>query len=159
PIIVKDVVLLGTYPKLGIFHRPTKKEKDWAMECLAKVGMQEYANRQVGQLSGGQQQRVFLARSLAQQAQCFFLDEPFVGIDVSSEEVIIKILEELRDEDKTVFIVHHDLMKVKDYFDDLILINKELISAGPVDLIFKPELVHELYNPPLSTLKSLGVRA
>lgn len=158
PIIVKDTVLLGTYPRLGVFHRPTKKEKDWAMDCLIKVGMEKFSNKQIGELSGGQQQRVFLARSLAQEAECFFLDEPFVGIDVSSEELIINILRELRDEGKTVFVVHHDLMKVEDYFDDLILINKELIGAGPVDSIFRPELMETAYQAPLSVLKNLGVK-
>src|SRR5699024_10472962 len=84
PIIVRDTVLLGTYPKLGLFHRPKKEEKEWAMHCLEKVGMEKFAKSQIGELSGGQQQRVFLARSLAQEAEYFFLDEPFVGIDVSS---------------------------------------------------------------------------
>lgn len=128
------------------------------MECLVKVGMEQYANRQIGELSGGEQQRVFLARALAQKAECFFLDEPFVGIDVSSEEVIINILRELRDQGKTIFIVHHDLMKVEGYFDDLVLINKELISAGPVEHIFQPELLQTAYQAPLKTLSNLGVQ-
>lgn len=157
PIIVKDTVLLGTYPKLGLFHRPTKKDKEWAMECLAKVGMEEFADSQIGELSGGQQQRVFLARSLAQNAELFFLDEPFVGIDVASEEVIINILKGLRDDGKTVFVVHHDLTKVESYFDDLILINKELIGAGPVERVFRPELMQVAYKAPLKMLGSLGV--
>ena len=157
PIIVKDTVLLGTYPKLGLFKRPTKKDKDLAMECLVKVGMEKYANNQIGELSGGQQQRVFVARSLAQNAEVFFLDEPFVGIDVTSEEIIINILKELRDEGKTVFVIHHDLTKVKGYFDDLILINKELIGAGSVDKVFKPKLMEAAYQGPLSILKTVGV--
>lgn len=159
PILVKDTVLLGTYPKLGLFHRPTKEDKDWAMECLIKVGIEEYANNQIGELSGGQQQRVFVARSLAQNADIFFLDEPFVGIDVTSEEIIIDILRELRNEGKTVFVVHHDLLKVEGYFDDIILINKELIGAGPVEEVFKPDLMEEAYQTPLSMLKTLGVNA
>ena len=92
PIIVKKTVLLGTYPRLGILKRPKRKHKEWAMECLRKVGMEEYANRQIGELSGGEQQRVFVARALAQKADCYFLDEPFVGIDVTSENIIITIL-------------------------------------------------------------------
>lgn len=157
PIVVKDTVLLGTYPSLGLFRRPKKEEKDWAMECLAKVGMEKFADSQIGELSGGQQQRVFLARSLAQKAEMFFLDEPFVGIDVSSEEVIIAILKSLRDEGKTVFVVHHDLTKVENYFDDLILINKELFGAGPVDRVFRPELMQAAYKTPIRMLGSLGV--
>ncbi|MBW8350614.1 metal ABC transporter ATP-binding protein [Bacillus sp. IITD106] len=157
PIIVKDTVLLGTYPNLGLFHRPKKTDKEWAMNCLEKVGMAKFSNNQIGELSGGQQQRVFLARALAQKAEYFFLDEPFVGIDVSSEEVIINILKMLRDEGKTVFVVHHDLTKVESYFDDLILMNKELVGAGPVKHVFRPELMQEAYKTPLSMLDSLGV--
>lgn len=101
--------------------------------------MEDFCNRQIAELSGGQQQRVFLARALAQKADYFFLDEPFVGIDVGSEEVIIRILKQLRDQGKTIFVVHHDLSKVENYFDDLILINKELYGAGPVNKVFQPE--------------------
>src|SRR5699024_6827314 len=126
PIIVKNTVLLGTYPNLGLFRRPRKQHKELAAECLEKVGMSVFSNRQIAELSGGQQQRVFLARALAQKAEFFFLDEPFVGIDVASEKVIIDILKDLREAGKTIFVVHHDLSKVEHYFDDLILINKEL---------------------------------
>lgn len=157
PILVKDTVLLGTYPSLRLFQRPKKREKEWAMECLAKVGMEDFANSQIGELSGGQQQRVFLARSLAQKAEYFFLDEPFVGIDVASEEVIINLLKKLRNENKTVFVVHHDLMKVQNYFDELILVNKELIGSGPVERVFKPDLMQKAYKAPIQMLANLGV--
>lgn len=146
PINVIDTVLLGTYPKLGLFKRPGKKDKALAWECLDRVGMTEFANKQIGELSGGQQQRVFLARALAQEAELFFLDEPFVGIDVASEKTIVGILNELRDEGKTVFVVHHDLSKVKDYFDDLILINRELIESGPVTDVFRQDIMSKAYN-------------
>ena len=122
--------MIGTYPNLGLFKRPKKKEKEWAFECLEKVGMAEFRNRQIGELSGGQQQRVFLARAFAQKPELFFLDEPFVGVDVTSEETIIAILKELRDSGKTIIVVHHDLSKASDYFDQLILLNKELIEFG-----------------------------
>lgn len=157
PIVVKDTVLLGTFPNLGLFRRPSKADKSWAMDCLDKVGMREFSHHQIGELSGGQQQRVFLARALAQRAEYFFLDEPFVGVDVASEEVIINILKSLRDEGKTVFVVHHDLTKVENYFDDLILINKELIGSGPVKKVFRPELMEAAYQAPLTMLKNLGV--
>lgn len=156
PIIVKDTVLLGTYPKVGILRRPKKADKEWAMECLRKVGMDEFANRQIGELSGGQQQRVFLARALAQKADYFFLDEPFVGIDVSSEEVIIDILRQLKKEGKIVFVVHHDLSKVKTYFDELVLINKMLIAAGPVDKVYQADNMTKAYERQLF-LDDLGV--
>lgn len=146
PIIVKDTVLLGTYPKTGLLRRPKKADKELAMECLRQVGMEEFAKRQIGELSGGQQQRVFLARALAQKADYFFLDEPFVGIDASSEEVIIGILRQLKKAGKIVFVVHHDLSKVKSYFDELVLINKELIDAGPVNKVFRPENMTKAYQ-------------
>ncbi|GKV54665.1 manganese transport system ATP-binding protein MntB [Sporosarcina sp. NCCP-2222] len=157
PITVKDTVLLGTYPKLGLFHRPKKEHKEWAMQCLEQVGMADFANQQIGELSGGQQQRVFLARALAQQADIFFLDEPFVGIDVSSEEVIIGILKRLRDEGKLVFVVHHDLTKVKQYFDELVLINKNLIAAGPVQEVFTTENMTRAYQRPFSMVEGSEV--
>lgn len=157
PIIVKDAVLLGTYPKLGLFHRPKKADKELAMECLKKVGMQDFAKDQIGELSGGQQQRVFLARALAQKADYFFLDEPFVGIDISSEEVIINILKDLRNEGKTIFVIHHDLSKVETYFDEIVLINKELYGAGPVTDVFKEDLMKKAYNSKFSMLDGLRV--
>lgn len=146
PIIVRDTVLLGTYPKTGLLRRPKKEDKALAMDCLKQVGMEDFAKRQIGELSGGQQQRVFLARALAQKADYFFLDEPFVGIDVASEKVIIDILRELKQAGKIVFVVHHDLSKVKNYFDQLILINKELIDAGPVEQVFQSDNMKKAYQ-------------
>ncbi|MEC2160997.1 metal ABC transporter ATP-binding protein [Virgibacillus halodenitrificans] len=157
PISVIDTVLIGTYPKLKIFKRPKKEDKKLAMECLEKVGMAEFKNRQIGELSGGQQQRVFLARALAQQAEIFFLDEPFVGIDISSEETIIKVLKELRDQGKTILVVHHDLSKANDYFQQLILLNQELIKFGNVDEVMTPETISRAYQGQLSFLKELVV--
>lgn len=157
PITVLDTVVLGTYPKLGVFHRPKKQAKEWAYECLQQVGMEDFAKKQIGELSGGQQQRIFLARALAQQASYFFLDEPFVGIDISSEKTIIAILKRLRDEGKTVFVVHHDLTKVDDYFDDLLLINQELVQYGSVQTVTQPELMSKAYRTNFSTLNKLGV--
>lgn len=157
PIIVKDTVLLGIYPKLGLFRRPSKKDKQFAIDCLQQVGMEDFADRQIGELSGGQQQRVFLARALAQKADYFFLDEPFVGIDVASEKTIIKILKDLRDQGKTVFVVHHDLSKVEEYFDDLVLMNKELIESGPVENVFKPEFMTRAYQVQVTHFNKMGV--
>lgn len=156
PILVRDTVLLGTYPKLGLFKRPGKKEKEIAMESLAKVGMQDFADKQIGKLSGGQQQRVFVARSLAQQADIFFMDEPFVGVDINSEEIIIDILKELRDQGKTIFAIHHDLTKVADYFDEVILVNKKIIAAGPVKEVVTPEIMEKTFEAPLSVLENMG---
>ncbi len=157
PITVIDAVLIGRYPKLGLFRRPKKADKEFAYKCLEQVDMEEFASRQIAELSGGQQQRVFLARALAQEAEYFFLDEPFVGIDVESEETIITILKNLRDQGKTVFVIHHDLTKVSSYFDDLILINKELIGAGPVQEVIKPEVMTKAYNMDFESLNQMGV--
>lgn len=157
PITVFDTVLIGTYPHLGIFQRPGKKERQHAYNCLKRVGMQDYKDRQIGELSGGQQQRVFLARALAQKAEVFFLDEPFVGIDVASEEMIIQVLKEIRDSGKTVFVIHHDLTKVEDYFNELILINRILIEAGPVKNVIRPEIMTKAYNMDFNLLNKMGV--
>lgn len=157
PITVEDTVLLGTYPGLGVFKRPGKEEKQFALECLKKVKMEEFSKRQIGELSGGQQQRIFLARALAQKADLFFLDEPFVGIDVASEETIIAILKDLKDAGKTVFVVHHDLATVEEYFDDLILINKVLLDSGPVEKVFKPEIMEKAYRSNFAILEKIGV--
>ncbi|WP_431801568.1 metal ABC transporter ATP-binding protein [Halobacillus andaensis] len=157
PITVLDVVLIGTYPNLRFFRRPKKKEKEWALKCLQRVGMEDFSKKQIGELSGGQQQRVFLARALAQKADLFFLDEPFVGVDVSSEETIVKILKELCRQGKTVIVVHHDLSKANDYFNELILLNKELISYGSVSEVFQPGIIERAYQGQFAFMKKLGV--
>lgn len=157
PITVRDTVLLGTYPNLALFRKPKKRHKEWAFHCLEKVGMQDFSERQIAELSGGQQQRVFLARALAQQADYFFLDEPFVGIDVASEKTIISILKQLRDKGKTVFVVHHDLSTVEDYFDELVLMNKELIKCGPVKQVIRPDIMTKAYPLDFQTFQKMGV--
>lgn len=146
PITVLDVVLIGVYPSLGMIKRPRKEHRDWALECLKKVGMADFKNRQIGELSGGQQQRVFLARALAQKAEIFFLDEPFVGIDVTSEETIIQILRELRKEGKTIIVVHHDLSKAKSYFDELLLLNQSLVHYGEAQKVLEPTVISKAYT-------------
>lgn len=157
PIHVLDTVLMGTYPKLGIFNRPKKKDREFAYECLEKVGMDHFYNRQIGELSGGQQQRVFLARALAQNAELFFLDEPFVGIDMVSEETIVKLLKGLRDKGKTVVVVHHDLSKATEYFDELLLLNKQLIHSGKPSEVMRPDIMLKAYEKELSFLYPAGV--
>ncbi|MDN6204129.1 MAG: metal ABC transporter ATP-binding protein [Tetragenococcus halophilus] len=146
PINVFDTVLLGTYPKLGLIKRPGKKEKRLAKEALETVDMQEYSEHQISELSGGQLQRVFIARAIAQQPEWFFLDEPFVGIDVVSEEVIIDVLKKLRDQGKSMVIVHHDLSKVTKYFDHLVMLNKKVIADGPVDQVFTKKYLGNIYG-------------
>lgn len=150
PINVFDVVLMGTYPSLGLMRRPKAEEKAIAEAALKRVDMWKYRKQQIGQLSGGQQQRVFLARALAQNANIFFLDEPFVGVDAKSEEDIVNLLKELRDEGKLVFVVNHDLSKVEDYFDELILLNKEVVEIGSVKDVFVYETMTKAYESELA---------
>lgn len=157
PIQVLDVVLMGCYPHLGLFRRPKKKERDWAYQCLERVNMQKYSKRQIGELSGGQQQRVFLARALAQQADLFLLDEPFVGVDVSSENTMVQILRELQQEGKTILVVHHDLNKAHTYFDELLLLNKKLVAKGRVEDVLNSQVIQETYGNPLAFLKEMEV--
>lgn len=156
PIDVFGVVLFGTYPHLKLFQRPGKKEKAFAAECLEKVGLSKFSERQISELSGGQLQRVFIARALAQQAEWILLDEPFAGIDATSEKIIIELLKELRDEGKSIVIVHHDLHKVTDYFDDVILLNKGLIASGPVNQTYTTKNMEKTYGPEITQMLQLG---
>ena len=157
PISVFETVLLGTYPNLGLLKRPGKKEKQAAMAALKMVQLEDYAQRQIGELSGGQLQRVFIARVLAQGAEVIFLDEPFVGIDMSSEKVIMDILKSLKNQGKMIIIVHHDLHKVSHYFDELIALKNRLIAAGPVEQTFTAETLQEAYGDLLGDLLIQGV--
>jgi len=156
PASVMDVVLMGTYGKLGLFKRPRKADREVALDALRKVGMEAYTKRQISQLSGGQQQRVFLARSLAQQAELYFMDEPFAGVDAATEKAIIAILKEMSAQDKTVIVVHHDLQSVAQYFDWVILINTRLVASGPTEKVFTKELLEETYGGKLTLLTEVG---
>jgi manganese/zinc/iron transport system ATP- binding protein len=152
PVTVRDVVLMGTYGRLGWIRRPGRAERETADRCLAQVGMSDFARRQIRQLSGGQQQRVFLARALAQDARVYFMDEPFSGVDAATEAAIIELLQKLRSEDKTVFVVHHDLQTVRSYFDYVILLNMRLVACGPTDTTFTTVNLHETYGGRLTIL-------
>lgn len=156
PASVMDVVLMGRYGKLGLFKRPRKADREVAMDSLRKVGMEAYTQRQISQLSGGQQQRVFLARSLAQQAELYFMDEPFAGVDAATEKAIINILKEMSAQEKTVIVVHHDLQSVTHYFDWVILINTRLVASGPTEEVFTKELLQETYGGKLTLLTEVG---
>ena len=153
PTNALDVVMMGRYGQLGWLKRPGQREKKIAMECLEKVGMSGFANRQISQLSGGQQQRVFLARALAQDAQLYVMDEPFVGVDAATEKAIITILSDLKKEGKTVLVVHHDLSTVKEYFDWVLLLNEEVIAIGPVEETFTKEMLQKTYGGRLALIE------
>ena len=149
PIKVKECVSLGLYPKIKLFQR--LKASDWekVARALKIVGLEEFAERQISQLSGGQFQRVLIARCLVQEADYIFLDEPFVGIDSVSEEIIMKTLRQLRKAGKTILIVHHDLSKVVAYFDQVLLLNKEVIAFGSTESTFIKENMQKTYGSQL----------
>lgn len=146
PSTVLDVVLMGCYGKLGWIKRPRKQDTKLAHETLKKVGMENFVSRQISQLSGGQQQRVFLARALVQQADIYFMDEPFKGVDAQTEKAIVLLLKELKKEGKTVIVVHHDLQTVAEYFDYVTLINLQVVATGPVDKVFNDENLKKAYR-------------
>jgi manganese/zinc/iron transport system ATP- binding protein len=151
PTRVIDVVLMGLYPQLGLLGRVRDHHRAKAIECLMRVGMADFATRQIGQLSGGQQQRVFLARALAQEADLFLLDEPFAGVDAATEKAIISVLKSLRDAGKTVVAVHHDLSTVTEYFDHVFMINTRKVAEGAVAEAFTTENLQATYGGRLAT--------
>ena len=153
PADVLDVVMMGLYRDLGLLGRLRPRHVARAMDCLTRVGMQDFADRQIGQLSGGQQQRVFLARALAQQADLYLLDEPFAGVDAATERAIVDVLHGLRDGGRTVVAVHHDLSTVPQYFDDVFLINRRKMGEGPVATTFTPEALRQTYGARLQDVQ------
>jgi len=154
PTNVLDVVMMGRYGALGWIKRPGKQDRELAMHALEKVGMEKYTNRQISQLSGGQQQRVFLARALVQDATVYLMDEPFQGVDATTERAIVTLLQELRANGKTVVVVHHDLQTVTDYFDWVTLLNIRRIASGPVDDTFTPDNLRETYGGRVAFMKN-----
>lgn len=146
PTNVLDVVMMGMYGRLGWVRRPGARERGEALEALEKVGMADFADRQISQLSGGQQQRVFLARALVQDASIFLMDEPFQGVDATTERAIVELLQELRARGSTVVVVHHDLQTVPEYFDEVLLLNVRRLAAGPVDEVFTDANLRATYG-------------
>lgn len=146
PITVKDLVLMGRYGRLGLFRWPRRADKVAAMRYLELVEMSGFADRQISQLSGGQQQRVFIARALMQDADFYFMDEPFAGIDMGSEKIIVDLLRRLRERGKAILAVHHDLNSVDSYFDWVIIFNMRLVACGPVQEVFTPENLNAAYG-------------
>lgn len=146
PATVEDIVLMGRYGRIGWFKRPSSEDRKIANQMIEKVGMSSYKNRQIRQLSGGQQQRVFLARSLAQQAEIYILDEPLKGVDVKTEAILMELLREITQTGKTVIAVHHDLNSVPKYFENVALVNVRLIAHGSVATTFTQENLEKAYG-------------
>ena len=155
PATVNDIVLMGRYPFKGLFERINEKDRGIANQAMEEMGILDLKDRQIGALSGGQQQRVFIARALTQQAELFFFDEPFVGIDITTENKIIEIMRKLAGEGKTLLVVHHDLSTIEEYFDKVILLNQRLISYGDTKKVFNNQTVAETYRSQLTILQQI----
>lgn len=156
PITVEEVVVMGRAAHLPFYRRATENDRQVARAALQRMGMSEFAQRQIRELSGGQQQRVFLARALTQDAQLYLLDEPLSGIDASSEQVIVKLLHELRAAGRTILAVHHDLSTVRNYFNWVVMLNMRLIAAGATDQVFTEERIQQTYSGRLRTLDAVA---
>jgi len=152
PVSALDVVCMGRYRKIGWVRPVGRAHRRAALACLERVGLADLAARQISQLSGGQQQRVFLARALAQEAELYFMDEPFAGVDAATERAIVDVLRELRGAGKTVIAVHHDVQTVAEYFDDVLLLNMRVVAAGPVAEAFTEDNLHKTYGGRLTLL-------
>lgn len=147
PTTVLDTVMMGTYGQVGWFRRPGAQAQQVAQEALEKVGIADLGDRQISQLSGGQKQRTFMARILAQQPELFVMDEPFAGVDAASEAAITKVLNELKEQGKTIIIVHHDLSTVRNFCSWVALLSEgQVLAAGPVEKVFKADLVSKAYG-------------
>ncbi len=158
PVVAEEVVLMGRIPHLGWVRRPGPEDRRVARECLRQVGMEAFAQRQIGQLSGGQQQRVFLARALAQEARLFLLDEPFVGVDAATEETIYALLDRFRQEGRTVVVATHDLSRAQTAFDRLLLLNQRVVAYGAPAEVFQPALLQRTYGGRLTLLEAADHR-
>ncbi len=156
PATVFDIIMMGRYPHKKVFQRLNKEDNEIAMQALEEVGMTAFKDRQIGELSGGQQQRVFIARALCQESDIYFLDEPFVGVDMTTEAKIIQILKRLAQEGKTLLVVHHDLATVKKYFDKVILLNQRMIAYGDTETVFNEENIARAYGGQLPILHKMG---
>lgn len=156
PATALDVVLMGTYGRLGWFRRAGKAERDAALQALAKMEIEHLASRQISQLSGGQQQRTFLARALVQNAKLFLMDEPFAAVDAATERAIVMLLKELQAAGSTIVVVHHDLHTVPEYFDHLVLLNTRLVAAGPTAAVFTENNLQKTYGGKLTLLEEIG---
>ena len=146
PTTLFDVVEMGCYGRVGLFKRVNKEEKVKVLKAIEQVGMLEFKDRQISELSGGQQQRTFIARALVQEADIYLMDEPFQGVDSTTEKSIVNILKKLKSEGKTLIIVHHDLQTVPTYFESVTFINKTVIASGKVKEVFTQENIDKTYR-------------
>ena len=146
PQTVFDMVLMGCYGRLGWFRKPGIKEQIQVYETLVEVGLDEYANQPISVLSGGQQQRAFIARALMQNPDIYFLDEPFAAVDAPTEKIIVELFKKLRDQGKTIIVVHHDILTASAYFDWALLMNKKIIACGPIEDVLTQDAMMQVYG-------------
>lgn len=158
PATVKDVVMMGRYPHKKVFQRMNPQDEELVKNAMQELAIEDLRNRPIGELSGGQQQRAFLARALAQQADILLLDEPFVGVDIPTEEKIIDVLRKLSEAGKTLLVVHHDLQAVPDYFDHVVLLNQRLVAAGATETTFTKENLAAAFGGQLALLQQAGMK-
>jgi len=156
PATVQDVVSMGRFQNLGLFRRFNPNDRQIVQNAIEQVGMSSFAGRQISQLSGGQQQRVFIARAIAQEADIYLLDEPFAGVDASTEQSIMQLLGQMKSAGKTIVVVHHDLQSARLYFDWLVLLNTSLVASGPTEQVFTDELLRATYSGKLTVLSKVG---
>ena len=152
PIDALGVVMMGRYGTIGWCKPLRRRDREKALDALDRVGMADYAKRQISQLSGGQQQRVFLARALAQESQIYFMDEPFASVDAATERAIVQVVADLRSAGKTIIVVHHDLQTVREYFDHVILLNMRVVAHGAVEEVYTQENLKKTYGGRLTLL-------
>jgi manganese/zinc/iron transport system ATP- binding protein len=155
PMTVYDLVEMGCYPKRGLFRSIRQEDKENVEKAIDQVGLLPYSSRQIGQLSGGQRQRAFLARAIVQEADLYFLDEPFSGIDQTSEQIIVLLLQKMRLEQKTIFVVHHDFISAGKYFDWVVLLNTRLVASGPFEAVFTPQNLRHTYGKDLALVEEV----
>ena len=146
PTTLFDVVEMGCYGRVGLFKRVSKEEKQKVLKAIEQVGMLDFKDRQISELSGGQQQRAFIARALVQEADIYLMDEPFQGVDSTTEKSIVDILKKLKSEGKTLIVVHHDLQTVPTYFETVTFINKTVIASGKVKEVFTQKNIDMAYK-------------
>ncbi len=146
PVLVEDVVMMGRFGHMGFLRRPSAVDRAAVDQALARVNMLEFRHRQIGELSGGQKKRVFLARALAQDGQVILLDEPFTGVDVQTEEQIITLLRELRDEGRVMLVSTHNLGSVPEFCDRVVLVKGTVLSYGPTETTFTRENLEHAFG-------------
>jgi len=156
PITVREVVMMGRNHSIGLFKRPKQSDQLLVSQALDQVGLQQFANRQISELSGGQQQRVFLARALVQDAELFLMDEPFAGVDTSTEEMILDVLASMKKSGKTLVVIHHDLLSVSKHFDNALLLNLRKVAFGKTQDVLTDAVLRETYGGKLSILSEVG---